>query len=99
MTHTRGFLCSDCHYDKCDQWKNTNPSLIAKNPRRNLILFSRDWYCRGLKFFWEEEPGLCFNSWNNKRVWFLRQCCEHACYYDFEPTDFHLAVTESDSSY
>ena len=18
--HTKGFLCSNCHYDKCDQW-------------------------------------------------------------------------------
>ena len=59
----------------------------------------RDLYRRGLKLFLEEEPGLCFSCWNNKRVWFLRHRCEDTGYYDYRPTDFYLAVIESDSSY
>ena len=98
-SHNRGFLCSNCHYDKCDQWENTYPGMIAKNPKREFSLFLRDWYRRGFKLFWEEEPGLRFNCWNNKRVWFLRHRCEDTGYFDYKPTDFYLAVTESDSSY
>ena len=26
--HTRGFLRSSCHYDKCDQWENTYSGVI-----------------------------------------------------------------------
>ena len=35
-SHTRGFLCSKTYYDKCDQWENTHPGMIGKNP--NVIL-------------------------------------------------------------
>ena len=99
VTHTRDFLCSNCHYDKYDQWKNTNPGMIAINPKRDFSLFLRDLYFRGLKLCWKEELGLHFDCWNNKRVWFLRQRCEYTGYYDYKPTDFYLGVTESDSSY
>jgi len=33
------------------------------------------------------------------RVWFLWHHCQDIEYYDFKPTDFCLAVTETDSSY
>jgi hypothetical protein len=39
------------------------------------------------------------NCRNNKRVWFLRHRCEDNGSYDYKPTDFCLAVTESDSSF
>ena len=34
-----------------------------------------------------------------KETGFLRYCCEDIGYYDYKPTDFYLAVTESNSSY
>ena len=46
-----------------------------------------------------EEPGLHFNCWNNKRVWFLRHRCDDTDYYDYKPAGFYLGVKESDSSY
>jgi hypothetical protein len=78
---------------------NTYPGMIGKNPKRDFSLFPRDWYRRGFKLFWEEEPGLRFNCWKNKRVWFLRHHCKDNGYYGYKLTDFYLAVTESDYSY
>ena len=51
--------------------KNTFPGMIAKNTKPDFSLFLRDWYRRGFNLVWEEEPGRCFDCWNNKRVWFL----------------------------
>ena len=31
-SHPRGYLCSNCHYNKCDQWENTYPGMIGKKP-------------------------------------------------------------------
>jgi hypothetical protein len=45
--------------------------MIVKNPKREFSLFWRVWSRHSFKLFWEEEPGLPFNCWNNKRVWFL----------------------------
>ena len=98
-SHPRGHLCSNCHYDKCDQWENTYPAMIGKNPKRDFSLFLRDWYRRGFKLFWEEESGLRFNCWGNKTIWFLCHCCDDTAYYDYKPSDFYLAVTECDSPF
>ena len=38
-SHTRSFLCSNCNYDKRDQWVITYPSLIEQKPKRDLTLF------------------------------------------------------------
>ena len=48
-SHTRGFLSTNCHYCKYDQWENTYPVMIAKNPKRDFSLFLRDWYPNGFK--------------------------------------------------
>ena len=40
-SHARDFLCSNCHYDKCDQWENIYTSMIANNPKIDLSLFLR----------------------------------------------------------
>jgi hypothetical protein len=98
-SHPSGHLCSNCHYDKCSQWENTYPGMIGKNPKRDFSLLLRDWYRHGSKLFWEEEPGLQLNCWNNKRIWFLRHRCEDNGYYDDKPIDFYLAVTECDSPF
>ena len=98
-SHPNGYLCSNCHFDKCDQWENTYPGMIGKNPKRDFSLFLRDWYRRGFKLYWEEEFGARFNCKNMKRVWFLRHRCEDNASNDYKPSDFYLAVTESDSSY
>ena len=45
--------------------------MIAKNVKRDFSLFLRDWYRRGLKFLLEEDPGLHFNCWNDKRIFFF----------------------------
>ena len=87
-SHVRGFLCSNCHYDKCNQWENTYPGMIRKNSKRSFSLFLRDWYRRGFKLYWEEEFGPRFKCQNNKRVWFLRHRCEDTGCYDYKPTDF-----------
>ena len=73
--------------------------MITTNPKRYFRLFLKDWYCRGFKFFRGEEPGLPFNCWNSKRVWFLLYRCEDTGYYDYRPTDFYSAVIERDFSY
>ena len=44
---TRDFLCSDCHYGKCDQWENPYPGLIARSPKCDVSLYLRDWYPNG----------------------------------------------------
>ena len=31
--YRRGFLFSNCLYDKCDQWENTYLGMIGKNPK------------------------------------------------------------------
>ena len=31
-SHNSGFLGPNCHYDKYDQWENTYPGPIAKQP-------------------------------------------------------------------
>ena len=49
--------------------------------------------------FWEKEPGLCFNCWNNKRVWSLQQLCEDKECYNYKPTDFYLTVIGRDFLY
>ena len=36
--HTRVFLCSYYHYDKCDQWENTYFGMIGKKPKRDFSL-------------------------------------------------------------
>jgi hypothetical protein len=41
-SHPKGHLCSNCHYDKCNQWENTYPGLIGKNPKRDFSLLLRD---------------------------------------------------------
>ena len=38
-SHNRGFPCSNCHYDKCDQWENTYPGMIVKNTNVILVYF------------------------------------------------------------
>ena len=38
-SHTRGFLCPICNYDKCDQWDNTYPGTIGKNLKRDFSFF------------------------------------------------------------
>ena len=73
--------------------------MIGKNPKPDFSSFLKDWYRRGFKLLWEEESGLRFNCSNIKRVWFSRHHCDNTGYYDYKPTDFYLAVTESDSSY
>jgi hypothetical protein len=35
-SHPTGHLRSNCHYDKCNQWENTYPGLIGKNPKRDF---------------------------------------------------------------
>nr|CAG4635538.1 EOG090X08BF [Artemia franciscana] len=40
--------------------KNTYPSKIVKNPERDFSFFLRDWYHRGLKLFWEEDPEILY---------------------------------------
>jgi len=72
---------------------------LQKKTNRDFSLFLRDWYRRGFKLLWGEEPDLLFNSLNDRRLWFLRHPCENTSYYDYKTTDFYLAVTESDSSY
>ena len=63
-----------------------------------FCLFLRERYRRGITF-WEEKSGLRFNCLNNKRIWFLRHCCEDNGYYDYKLTDFFLKVIESDSPF
>ena len=70
--------------------------MIGKNPKRDFSLLLRDWYRRDFKLLWEEESDLRFNCKNNKRIWFLRHNCEYNGYCDYKPTDFNLAVAESD---
>ena len=84
--------------NKCDQWENTYPGMTEKNRKQDFRLFLRGWYCRGLNCF-GRESSLRLNRWNNKRIWFLRHQCEDNGNYDSKPTDFYLAVTESDSPF
>ena len=95
----RGVLCSNCHYDKCDRWENIYPGVIGKNPKRDSSLFLRDWRRCGFKLLWKKESGLRLSCWNNKKIWFLCHRCEDNSCRDYKPTDFYLAVTESDSPF
>ena len=54
-SHVRGFLCTNFHYYKCDQWENTYPGIIGKNAKLDFSLFLRDCYRRGINLFWEER--------------------------------------------
>ena len=49
--HPRGHLCSNRHYDKCDQWENTYPGMIGKNPKRDFSLFLRIGVVVDLNYF------------------------------------------------
>jgi len=73
--------------------------MIGKNPKRDLSLFLENWYRHGFKLFCEEEFVARFNCKNNEWVWFLRYCWEDNGSYAYKPTDFYLAVEESDSSF
>ena len=89
-SHTTGFLFSNCPYDKCNQWKNSYPAMIAKTAKQSFQFILIDWYRWDFEVFWKEEPGQRFNYWNNKRVWFLWHRSEDTGYYDYKPTDFYF---------
>ena len=38
-SHTRGFLCSNCHYNKFNQWEDTYPGMIGKKPNEVSAYF------------------------------------------------------------
>ena len=65
--HPREYLCSNCHYDKCDPWKYTHPSMIGKTMDAISVYFKGIRFCRGFELLWNEEFGRRFNRLNKKR--------------------------------
>ena len=45
-SHTRGFPCFNCHYDKCDQVENTYPGMIGKNLNETGIIVALNCFGR-----------------------------------------------------
>ena len=43
-SRTIDFLCSNCLYDKYDQWENNYTGMTGKNFKRDSSLFLKDWY-------------------------------------------------------
>ena len=61
---TRGFFYSNYHYDKCDQWENHYPGMVAKKALKGFEII-----CRRLVSSW-------FKITLERRAWFPLQLME-----------------------
>ena len=52
---TRGYLCSNCHYDRFDKWEYTYPCMNRKYPELVFSLFLRKRYRLGFNCFWRKN--------------------------------------------